>query len=75
MVVVGIQRSVGNFEGYDYDNYKLHCLIPADETKEQSGQLSEIVKVPKAVFDKLDITIGDDIIPFYDKYGRLIRIE
>lgn len=75
MLVVGIQHSTGDYNGYAYDNYKLHCLIPSDESKQQSGQLCEIVKVPKAIFDSSNITIGDEIVPLYDKFGRLVSIE
>lgn len=75
MLVVGIQRSSGDFNGIAYDNYKLHCLYPADEKKEQFGQLSEVIKVPKDMFEELKIDIGSEVVPFYDKYGRLIRIE
>ncbi len=75
MLVVGIEHSFGDYNGFKYDNYKLHCLKLADEEKEQEGQLSEIVKVPKDMFQSSKITVGDEIVPFYDKYGRLIRIE
>ena len=74
MVVVGIQRSSGDYNGIAYDNYKLHCLVPADESKQQEGQLTDVVKVPKTMFEDSDITIGSVITPYYDKYGRLTRI-
>lgn len=75
MTVVGIQRSTGDFNGISYDNYKLHCLVPADTSKQQEGQLTDVIKVPKAMFEFYQITVGSEITPYYDKYGRLTRID
>lgn len=72
MLVVGIQRSKGEYNGFKFDNYKLHCLVPASSDKEQEGQLCEIVKVPVAMFEASKVTVGDEITPLYDKFGRLV---
>ncbi len=74
MVIVGIQTSKGEFNGVQYDNVKIHCLVPADSSKGHQGQLTEVVKVPKVLFDSSGVVIGDDINPMYDRYGRVIQI-
>lgn len=75
MVIVGIQTSKGEFNGVQYDNVKIHCLVPADVSKGHLGQLTEVVKVPKVLFDSSGVDIGDDINPMYDRYGRVIAIR
>lgn len=72
MKVVGLKRSSGEYKGYNFDKIHLHCLYPADETKEQSGQLSTVIKVPKPLFDSSNISLGDEIEPIYDRFGTLI---
>ena len=75
MLVVGIEHSSGTYNGVGYDNYKLHCLCETSESDKVSGQLTEVVKVPKVLFEQLSVNVGDDIHPSYDKYGRLVKID
>lgn len=75
MVVVGIQASKGEYNGVQYDNVKLHCLVEADVSKGHQGQLTEVVKIPKVLFDESTVSIGDEITPLYDRYGRVIDIR
>lgn len=74
MIVVGIQASKGEFNGVQYNNVKLHCLTPADVSKGHQGQLCDVIKVPKVLFDESGVSIGDEISPKYDRYGRVIEI-
>lgn len=74
MLVVGIQHSKGSYNGYDFDNYKLHCLSPASG-QESEGQLCDVIKVPKDLFESSKITVGDEVVPFYDRFGRITKIE
>lgn len=75
MLVVGIEHSSGTYNGAAYDNYKLHCLCGEQSSDKVDGQLTEIVKVPKVLFNSLSVAVGDEISPVYDKYGRLVRID
>lgn len=72
MKVVGFKRSTGEYKGYNFDKIHIHCLYPADESKEQSGQLSTVIKVPIALFEQSNISLGDEIDPIYDRFGTLI---
>ena len=35
MKIMGVKESKGTYEGYDYYNFKLHCLEPIEPTKGQ----------------------------------------
>ena len=75
MLVVGIEHSSGTYNGRYYDNYKLHCLCESSASDKVKGQLTEVVKVPKVMFEQLSVNVGDEIQPSYDKFGRLIRVD
>ncbi len=73
--VVGIVHSVGDYNGFAYDNYNLHCIRPADEKKENElGEITEVVKVKSALFKELSVDVGSDIKVFYDRFGRIDSI-
>lgn len=75
MVVLGIRHSSGTFDGYNYDNYMLHCVCDVDTSDTSvEGQLTEILKVPKSMFDNLSISVGDTVNPAYNKFGKLISL-
>ena len=38
MKIMGVKESKGTYEGYDYYNFKLHCLEPIEPTKGQGHE-------------------------------------
>lgn len=81
MKVVGVGRSKGNYEGFDYDNYIVHGL---EDDKNVVGQRATYVKVKADVFhrDLSSITDADMskllglMVDFgYDKYGKVQSVS
>lgn len=68
--VIGISRSTGDYNGTQFDNTYLHCIKPADTTKNQKGQLCEIIKVKTASIDIMP-EINSFIVPVYNRYGQV----
>lgn len=85
MIIQGVRRNKGNYEGYDYDNYLIFVKsgkndnIPSDVI----GDLVDIYKVKAAVFysvfgvtDKDAGTVrGLDILPVYNRYGKVESVQ
>lgn len=74
MVVLGIKHSSGDFNGIHFDNYYFHCLLEQVDGTDYKGQLTEVLKVPKSVFDNFSVNVGDTVNPAYNKYGKLISL-
>lgn len=75
MVILGIRHSSGSYNNCNYDNYYLHCLCDDDKSDANSiGQLTEVLKVPKSLYDNLSISVGDTVNPAYNKFGKLISL-
>lgn len=72
--VIGISRSTGDYNGTHFDNTYLHCIKPADESKGQQGQITEIIKVKTASLDVIP-EINSFIVPYYNKFGQVQSIE
>lgn len=75
MVIFGITHREGEFNGQKYDNYMLSCMREADESKGEEGSIAEILKVSKLVFEQSNVSVGQDILPMYDKYGRIVKLD
>lgn len=84
--IVGVQRKSGTYEGNAYDNIVLHCLNDDVKPPCIAGGACEVIKIKHAeiqqVFGGLVSTdedfrslIGQAVIPFYDRYGRVLRAE
>ena len=79
MIILGIARSKGEYEGNSYDNINFHCQ---DDTKEiLAGTFTEVVKVKSTVLkhqfgDGYDVTelLGQDVLFSYDRYGKVQSI-
>ena len=75
--VRGLKKSSGEYQGYEYDNIRLHCLCP-DDGKMLAGEPVEIITVKSVVFNAvcdrnkmgMDDLIGCQIRVFYDKFGK-----
>lgn len=74
MVVIGIARRKGDYNGNPYDNKMLYCLRPADVNRGEVGQISEVIKVKTVDFPSI-IEVGMEIEPVYDRYGRVTDIR
>lgn len=75
MVIFGIAHREGEFNGQKYDNYMLSCMRDADVSKGEEGSIAEILKVSKLVFEQSNVSVGQDILPMYDKYGRIVKLD
>lgn len=84
--IVGVQRMGGEFQGKPYDNLYLHCLNDAPSKPTIAGDVCETLKIKWAeksqVFGGLVETdsdlralIGSAATPFYDRFGRVLRVE
>lgn len=72
--VIGISRSTGDYNGTQFDNTYFHCIKPADTSKNQSGQLCEIIKVKTASIVTMP-ELNSFIVPVYNRYGQVQTIE
>lgn len=72
--VIGISRSTGEYNGTTFDNTYLHCIRPADEKKNQQGQICEIIKVKTASLDVIP-ELNSFIVPYYNKFGQVQSIK
>jgi len=84
--IVGVQRKTGEYQGNHYDNIMIHCLQDECNPPCIAGSITEFIKIKYAelgqVFGgamKTDndfrALIGMQLIPFYDKFGRVLRAE
>lgn len=79
MIIRGLKRSSGEYEGYKYDNIVCHCLSD-DNSGLLYGDAVEIVKVPYPVFmdwlagSELDAAVGMDVNFIYNKSGKVTAI-
>lgn len=51
VTVLGIQHRTGEFQGYHYDNYNLHCVEEVSgDTWQRGSRITYVEKVPAEVF-------------------------
>lgn len=74
LTVIGISRSSGDYNGTQYDNTYLYCTRPADETKNQTGLICEIIKVKTASLECVP-SIGSLIVPVYNRFGQVQTVQ
>lgn len=74
MLVIGLARRKGEYQGNAYDNMMIYCTRPADTTKDEQGQITEVIKIKTADFPSI-IDIGVEIRPIYDRFGRVVDIQ
>lgn len=72
--VIGLVHSVGEYNGNKYDNYNIHCVRKADSTKEEVGDITYILKVKTSLFKENPVSVGDEVSPLYDRYGRIVSL-
>lgn len=80
--VQGIRRTAGEYEGAQFDNTYIHCIVAPDNST-LCGRLTEIFKMRSLAFnhicDGYQIGVNDlinkNIRVFYDKYGRVEDFE
>lgn len=79
MLILGIKRSSGEYEGNKYDNIVCHCKNP--DTIMMAGEAVEIVKVPYTVFSNflegapLETAIGLDVIFYYNRWNKVQTMQ
>lgn len=74
MLVVGLARRKGDYQGTPYDNMMIYALRPADESKGEQGQIAEVIKIKYENYSAL-IDVGVTIRPIYNRYGQVVDIE
>lgn len=72
--VVGISRSVGDYNGQKFDNTYLHCIRPADVDRGQVGQICEIFKIKTSNLHTIP-EINSFICPVYNKFGQVESVN
>lgn len=86
LIVKGVQRKSGEFQGNKYDNIVLHCLNDNPSTPTICGGACEMVKIKShlvsEVFSGLvnnDADFRDlmeqPIQVFYDRFGNALQIN
>lgn len=86
LIVKGVQRKAGTFDGHSYDNFNLHCLNTQPSSPCIAGDACEIIKVKAdqvlSIFGGLiksdadwRALIDQPIEPYYDRFGRAIKIS
>ena len=86
LIVKGVKRSTGNYQGFDYDNYVLQCLQTDPDSQNVKGMTVETVKCKVAWFKQIFAGILDEpsqfellfdqaIVPSYDKSGKVTKID
>lgn len=83
MLVRGIKRSTGEYNGRPYDNIMIHCTAPNDGSM-LAGEPVEILKIKTALFyeelgrlgcgDPAEL-VGLNIRERYNKFGNVVGID
>lgn len=70
--VLGVQLSQGEFNGFAYDNTKLHCIFDSD-SKYLDGIGVEIITISNRILNKLNPgdLMNKKIKVYYDKRGKV----
>ena len=74
MTIVGLERKQGKYQGREYDNMVITCLLPYPEEKQAEGSFAETIKVKTALFEEYDFTLGDEITALYNKFGQVVEL-
>lgn len=70
--VIGFQRKSGEYNGIKYDNYVFSCIRPAHPDNEK-GDIAVLIKVKADLLQSLP-EIGDEVTPYYDRFGRVASL-
>ena len=80
VTVLGIQHKVGEFQGFHYDNYNLHCVEEVSgDTWQLGSRATYVEKVPAEVFYAANAV--DKILPgleyniVHDRYGKPVDVQ
>lgn len=74
MVIFGTSHRKGEYNGQAYDNMIVSCMRDADPYREEEGSIAEVLKVSTSIYNASGCSLGDNIEPMYDKYGRIIKL-
>lgn len=81
MRCIGVTRREGVYDGRNYDNVYLHCVVPPGEMGGVNviGSAVEQVKVAFQVLINCGLSMDDcvdrDIEIAYDRYGRVRKVD
>lgn len=76
--VVGVSEKTGNYQGYDYHNVNIHCLVDSDDCYGQSavqvkikfGNVSSVFGKPMSADDWQKL-VGKDCNFYYNRFGQV----
>lgn len=82
MKVIGIIQKKGEYQGREYNNLMIHCIV---SDRRAVGELTEVLKVRMAAVDEvfgkrmsdadLDELVGKEIRVAYNRYGNVDYID
>lgn len=75
MTVLGIKHNKGEYEGKPYENVIIYVSKDIPNGTYFKGVAVDILKVSKKVFDEFSCDVGDTIQVFFDKYGKVSRLD
>lgn len=71
--VIGMRRSIGEYQGNQYDNTYLYCSTPI--TKDGCGEAVEAVKVKTYIVNDAEVSLGDNVEFYYDRWRNVTSIR
>lgn len=82
MKVVGIIQKKGEYQGREYNNLMIHCIV---SDRRAVGELTEVLKVRMSAVDEIfgkrmtdadfDDLVGKEIRASYNRYGNVELID
>ena len=81
MKIVGVRHQVGEFNGNNYDNYRLYIVDESKNDDKSFGICPSYAKVKASVLhevcapDKISKLVNRDVNLFYDAYKNVVKME
>lgn len=86
LIIKGVQRQTGTYEGKQYDNILLHCLNNNPANPTICGDVCETIKIKtQLVSEVFGGLVNNDndfralmdqpIIAFYDRFSRVQKVD
>lgn len=73
LIVLGYVRKQGEFEGRKFDNMMIYCQY-VNPDPGVTGVQVEVIKCPYSAFESAGLSIGDQFLPYRDRFGRVTDI-
>lgn len=75
--VIYVERKEGTYQGYNYNNYIIHCVGEQVNNDKAKGQKVEIYKLKAKDVEKLNpfLWLGKKVEISFDKYGNPMNVN